>query len=190
MYVCAVCKCSVHGCVRMGVVRVYASLCACVFARAYACVCAYVRMRMRVYAGTSISVCAMCVGGGNAEAQLAAQQVTATDMQDCLQGRRGWGAGPRPPCAHHLPSSAAPSPPALGFWAQVPPPRPRTWLSSAAEAWQPGRESQSLGHPLPQPPAPSCETSGRSGGSSLGLHFPVCKMGTTRAPPAQGGRED
>lgn len=146
VYMCHVQMCAwvcVHGC----------SACVCVSVCVCICMCICVCMCVCMYANACLCrhkylcVC-LCAGGGNEEAQTATQQVSATDVQGCgdpsrgnhcLQGRRGWRGGLCPPCAHHLPNSAAPSPSALGFWAQIPAPRPRTWRASTAEAWQPGR---------------------------------------------------
>lgn len=159
---CDTCMCLLCACVHSVSVYVYmchvqmcawvcvrgCSTCVRVSACVYAHVCAYVCMRMRVYAGTSVSVCACVLGVGMRRHR---RQPSRSVLQMCraagipaggITACRADGGGVGdcvPPCAHHLPNSAAPSPSALGFWAQVLTPRPRTWRSSAAEAWQPGR---------------------------------------------------
>lgn len=161
MYICAMCKC-VHGCVCMGVVRVYASPCACVFACVYAYVCAYVCMQMRVYVGTSISVCACVLGVGMRRHR---RQPSRSVLQVCraagipaggITACRADGGGvgdcvlPAPTIYPtvlpllHQPLDSGP---------RYPRPAPELGAPQQQRQGSQGVESQSLGHPLPRPPA-------------------------------------
>jgi len=130
------------------------------YAGMYVCVCEC----LFLCACVSLGAC-MHAGDGNEET-VGTPAGQGTDVQ-------GWGtpewAALCASVSHRLPTSAAPSPSVLGFWAQVPPPCPRRWT---AEAEQTGHESQSLDHP-----PPSRETSGKATVAPQASISPPAKWG-------------
>lgn len=181
-------------------------LCVCI--RACMCVCMYANACLCRHECLCVCVCA---GGGNEEAQTAAQQVSATDVQGCgdpsrgnhcLQGRRGWRGGLCPPLRPPSTQQCCPfsiSPWILGPGTHAPPPNlallscrgmaaralsPRAWVTRSPGP-QP-RDFREKWPQLPRPPFPHLQNGDNQSttltGRLCGPKTPTLSAETTQAP--------